>query len=115
MPVYNCIGCHAIAPESYDNNEGPYVCRYCHYKYPPALLKASCDPFLYAVCIEGMGTIQFENATLHGDWVTLYPSSDADGFHSSDSGPTRLPFSCPRGINIPLGRIIWVADAPNGS
>jgi len=112
-----CVGCASIAPEEEDSDGVPYECFICRDKYPPALLKAVTDPFDYAAGIEGIGVLEFESATLHGDWVTLDPGDRDRGFHGHEWRETvsKTPFPCPRGIDVRLSSIIWVADAPNGS
>lgn len=100
-------------PVSAVEDAGAAWCVYCSQQYPPALLKATIDQFDYALKFRDRadGTpgevVRFMSATINGGWITLTPD---DGFKVAFSG---LP--CPRGVDVRLEDIEWVADAPNGS
>jgi hypothetical protein len=91
--------------------------------YPPALLKAANDPFVYAERLRSGETMLFNYVCLFGDWVILMPGSergfgaDFSRYNSGEDGPIGrpLPFLCPRGVEVHLRDIVWVADAPYGS
>lgn len=85
------------------------VCEFCRRHCPQSLLKACIDPFSYALRLRTGDVIEFESATIHGDFVTL--KNDAP--ETALSGG--LPFPCPRGVDVRLDDIVWCADAPHGS
>ena len=89
----------------------PTNCSRCKKKYPYALLKAVCAPFTYAASIQGLGVVEFESARICGDWVMLFPGNH-DGIEAEFKG---LIYPFPRGIEVLLTNILWVADAPRGS
>lgn len=81
--------------------------------WPPALAKATLDPFQYAVQVRDVGVIVFESAEPVGTgWVRLLAGGDR-GFSQEDSPQPGYP--CPRGIEVRLADIVWAADAPHGS
>jgi hypothetical protein len=82
-------------------------CADCVKKYGPHLYKAMCDPFDYAIGLKNGIVIRTvgECVEICGEWVKI---------NGLDEGTT-LPFACPRGIQILLSEIAWVADAPHGS
>lgn len=102
--LFTCQECGATI----DRNavEQPF-CRACARTYPPALIKASNDPFDYACRLRTGEIICFRSATIQGNFVTLEINQDNQG------GP--LPFSFDRGIEVQVSDIVWCADAPNGS
>lgn len=75
------------------------------------LVKALCDPFDYVVRLRSGELIRFVEAEQHGDWLVLHT---AGGYGHDDFSPT-LPFPCPRGLQVRISEIVWVADAPEGS
>jgi hypothetical protein len=89
-------------------------------RYGPALVKASCDHSDYAMGLTSGEVLTFNDCYLHGSWVTLQ-TEDGWGAPAERNGGARTPrdvlagFPCPRGVNIPLRNIAWVADAPDGS
>ena len=93
---------HADAPEPSAETLG----------YPPALAKACCDsPFDYAACLRGGSVIRFDTAEpINEEWVTLF--IDEQKSWGIDSG---MPFPFPRGVDVRVSEIVWVADAPEGS
>jgi hypothetical protein len=104
--VSECVVCGKTIAE-----ERP-ACRECSLEYPDALIKACFDPFTYVLQIRSGQIIAFESASINGDWVHL----TRPGHTSFDfARPYDLKFPCPRGIDVRLSEIVWVADAPNGS
>lgn len=87
----------------------PDSCRRCRQRYPWPLLKASWDPFDYAVGLVNGATIRFSECIIEGPWITLNLSDE------QPDGRPSLPCPCPRGVTIHLDQILWVADAPWGS
>lgn len=77
--------------------------------WPPALVKAVFDSFQYAAFVLHLGEVEFESAEdAGGGWVRLRPGDVG--------GPAgRLSFPFPRGVEVRLEDIRWVADAPSGS
>lgn len=92
--------------------DGAGFCDKCLDKYPSALLKAFADPFDYAAQIKNGPYIRFETVLIRGNWITFSPAGTGQGF--ARFLPPTYP-SCPRGIDVRLSDILWVADAPDGS
>lgn len=92
------------------------VCIPCLRTYPPALIKAACDPFDYALRLETGEVLRFTSATIHGEYVTLVSDGDDKTF-AADAIPAaqRLAYPCPRGVDVRVSAIVWCADAPEGS
>jgi len=86
----------------------PDACRRCRQRYPWPLLKASYDPFDYAVGLVNGLTIRFTECIIEGPWITLRVSDEQQPV-------TQLSYPCPRGVTIHLDQILWVTDAPRGS
>lgn len=96
-----------------DSVEDPMITAMREYGWPPALAKASCDPFFYAAFVEDLGVVIFTDAEhVSPGWVRLMPA-EPDHYDSSDI--ERLPFAFDRGVEVRLSSIKWVADAPWGS
>jgi hypothetical protein len=77
--------------------------------WPDVLIKATHDPFDYACYIEGIGEIRFGAATRAGKgWVRLEAGTQGDQL-------TKLGHAFERGVEVRVDRIVWVADAPDGS
>lgn len=96
------------------------VCAECARLYPRSLLKATCDPFDYALRLSTGEIIRFNQAEIHGEYVELRVFStltDNQDFHEAFLGESNetLPFSFARGIDVRADAIVWCADAPNGS
>jgi hypothetical protein len=94
-------------------------CTECLRRIPPALQKALYDHFDYACGVNWGGrvfVIRFEDATIRGEWVTLDHTDSASllDLQPDDDSP-RLPYAFPRGLDVRLSDIVWVADAPQGS
>lgn len=99
-----CVACNSpISPRA-----ARVACENCLQRYPPSLLKAMVDPFDYILCTRRSGTIRFESASAHGDWVHLTLGGWREGMMV-------LSHPFPRGLDIRLDEIVWCADAPNGS
>jgi len=113
-----CVGCGTAVVAA-----GEEACPGCRQKYPPALLKACWDDFWYACGLRNGAVISFSSAQICGDWVHLsnsgncLPIRDGVGCWHRDEEPhvLGLPFPCPRGVDVRLADIVWVADAPRGS
>lgn len=90
------------------------ICPECNSKYPAALVKASCDPFDYALGLKHGEIIRFSEASIDGDWVHLNVDRIYD---DEEPNPIkRLTGLCfARGIDVRISEIAWVADAPEGS
>ena len=88
-------------------------CRACSNRYPSVLLKAMVDTFDYAVGLRNGAVILFASAFISGDWVVLH----TDGGPSADDDfrPYGYKYQCPRGVEIRVSDIAWLADAPGGS
>ena len=119
-----CAGCGVVPVEI-----GEDACPDCRLKYPSALLKACRDEFEYACGLRSGAVIRFSGARIHGEWVTLWNSGacvpmarEEDYWREGGSWWRKeephvlgLPFPCPRGVDVRLADIVWVADAPWGS
>ena len=71
--------------------------------WPPALIKASEDPFFYALELRDGRKFDFESAVdLGWGWVRI-------------DGVAKAERCFERGIDIRVSEILWVADAPDGS
>jgi hypothetical protein len=95
------------------NRGGPetlfLACSRCSVAYPSALVKAMFDPFDYACGLIDGTVIRFGEAQIQGKWVHLNP-------RAVDQPEQRgLPFAMERGVDVRIDRIVWVADAPQGS
>ena len=83
---------------------------------PRAVEKALHDPFDYALMLKNGTLIRFQEASMvrDTDWVRL--SWEDDGVFGVQKESRRpIPFPCPRGIDVRISEILWVADAPGGS
>ncbi len=108
--VTRCYACHEAAAV-----DGPEpFCAACARRIPRALLKALIDPFDYALRLTTGEVVRFGSARIDGDWVTL---SDAPGETppKGDRPVTGLKYPCPRGVEVRIDQIVWIADAPEGS
>lgn len=80
------------------------------FRLPPSLCKAVDDCFQYALKLKTGEIIQFESATVHGDWVSLH----GDG--ASDSKlKQHFPFPIARQVDVRIEDILWCIDAPFNS
>ena len=115
--VCDICGVNIVCTVIDENEPPPFACQVCKSKYPPALLKASADPFSYALGLRDGTVVDFESAEINGEWVTII---------INDTVIPGVPINlitghgwkgreCPRGVDIRLSEIVWVADAPNGS
>src|SRR5712691_10511092 len=74
---------------------------YGHPSYPPALAKACCDPFEYLLGLRNGMVIHFHAATeIDGDWVHV---------ELGDCGVDFGRYPCPRGIDVRVADIVWIA------
>jgi hypothetical protein len=121
VTVCDICGVNIVGTGIDENEPPPFACQVCKSKYPPALLKATCDPFLYALGLRDGTVVDFESAEIYGEWVTIHGENDESGRsgmsdESGESSGSRWKGrDCPRGVDIRLSEIVWVADAPNGS
>ena len=78
--------------------------------WPPFLLKSVGDPFDYVAFVRGVGLVRFEYAEpVSPEWVRLRPHQ----YHDMQSPGLRYP--CPRGLEVRVADLVYVADAPEGS
>lgn len=77
---------------------------------PESLMEALHDPFDYALCLRSGQVIRFSEAKIEApyQWVTLV--IEDYGFHQDTN---IFPF--PRGVDVRVTDISWVAKAPEGS
>jgi hypothetical protein len=115
MPEIQCDACgnlgrlaERFGDRTGDGLPGSQFCVACVSEYPESLLKATCDPFDYALGLRNGMVFWFESASIHGEWVTLNPIP-------GEQASTGIPFPCPRGVEIRTAEILWCADAPGGS
>ncbi len=81
--------------------------------WPSHLVKAVGDSFDYAAFVRGLGVVRFTSAEVSGDG-TFVRLRD---WHVEpyDARPGVFPYGCPRGIEVRVADLVWVADAPEGS
>jgi hypothetical protein len=85
-------------------------------KIPTHLEKATCDMFIYACGLVDGTILYFTEASEDAaGWITL-TLHDGDMMieNGKRSNNARIP-PCPRGIQVQISAIVWVADAPEGS
>jgi hypothetical protein len=94
-------------------------CQELYRKYGSrALVKASQDPFDYAIKLRTGEVIRFESLKFLDDgWVEIngirFPGSECGfGVPRDCEG---IPFPAPRGMDVRIADIVWVMDAPTGS
>jgi hypothetical protein len=107
MPAAVCLACGGPV-----DGDREWACQPCGRRYPAALVKAAGDHFDYVARLSTGETVFFHSATLRGDWVTLHRDS------TGGLGPTweqTFGVPCPRGMDVRVDAIVWVADAPWGS
>ena len=80
---------------------------------PPSLWKATMDPFRYAAKLRSGEVVEFEAATIDGEWVRLYAGGHPPYEERFPSGVFGFP--CPRGVDVRIEDIVWCVDAPLGS
>ncbi len=79
--------------------------------WPPTLEKACQDLFLYAVRLRTGETWLFEKALpINPEWVELRIRLDHWAHKNDLNGMT-----FPRGVEVRVSDIVWIADAPFGS
>jgi hypothetical protein len=88
------------------------------YGYPPALAKACRDWFSYALRLRSGPVICFSSAEpISPDWVHLdglrTDFDEEDRLHRRDLCDAHAP-PCPRGLDVRVAEIAWVADDPWG-
>lgn len=88
--------------------------------WPPALAKATYDPFDYAVGLKDGTVIFFEHATSCGgnhEWVLLkfQDMHDRTAAYQRSFNKTHGVGGNDRGLEVRVSEIVWAADAPYGS
>jgi len=106
-----CAACGKVGEWTY---ETAYACPDCARKYPRSLLKAVSDPFDYALKLRTGEIIRFTQASISGDYATLYGDS-LSYERPLDNEDNNLPYPFPRGLDVRVSDIVWCADAPAGS
>ncbi|MEO6891142.1 MAG: hypothetical protein ABI324_19325 [Ktedonobacteraceae bacterium] len=88
-------------------------------KLPPSLVKALDDPFEYALGLRDGRVIRFCEARLiqGGKWVQRIGSGGVahSGGERGSIEMSGVEYGFPRGREVRLRDIMWVADAPGGS
>jgi hypothetical protein len=95
--------------------EGPPFCLACRRKYPDSLLKATCDPFEYALKLRTGEVWYFTEARIDGDYVHLDFTNHPLYNVPYGEKPNPLPHCFERGVEVRASDIVWCADAPDGS
>src|SRR5206468_2842452 len=115
-----CPRCNDAYTQSQNANEAAafseLVCEDCRPMFPLSLLKATIDPFFYALRMSTGEVIHFVQATIHGDYVRI--GGDTDGENQpldNDEVNSKLPHRFYRGLDVRVQDIVWCADAPDGS
>ena len=89
---------------------GPTMKQFEDYGWPPALVKATADPFEYTAGVTGLGTLMFESAEyVSPQWVRLVNAR----FFSAGKPAYGSPSLCnhwQRGVEVRVSAIKWVAD-----
>lgn len=94
--------------------------------WPPALIKAINDPFEYYIKLKNGDNFYFREATeIDKQWVRLEVFNDVDGITDT---PAKMLKECtaiagkppyhdvfPRGLEVRVSEIAYIADAPHGS
>ena len=77
--------------------------------WPDALIKATLDDFTYVLKLRTGEIIPFTSADacVTPGWARLQIDRKAE-LH-------QMPFPFSRGLDVRIGEIVWVADAPSGS
>jgi hypothetical protein len=117
--VKQCRRCGVMFDHVEDRDISPFddagyqwICPSCAPLYPHSLLKASFDPFDYALRLRTGEVIYFQECSFRGDWVCLtVHKCPYQAAH--DMSTLRHPFE--RGLDVRLSDIVWCADAPEGS
>jgi hypothetical protein len=115
----NRVAVEALGPQQemnrlYDLPYGMQLCAGCSLRYPPALLKATNDPFDYALRLRSGEVFFFSEATIHGDFVSLeLKTAEEMGGTAHSPSSYNIPFD--RGVDVRASDIVWCADAPFGS
>jgi hypothetical protein len=97
--------------QEYGDGDWAGLCRSCVGRYPPSLIKASTDPFDYALGLRTGEVIRFHTCVLGPEWVHIV-TQDA---YSPQPDRCALPYPMDRGVDVRLSDIAWCADAPEGS
>lgn len=86
------------------------------YGYPPALQKACCDPFDYAMGMRNGLVFRFcEASPVSREWVFVDGIKRAHEMHGVGEPVPFENMTMERGMYVRVAEIAWVADGPNGS
>lgn len=111
-----CPRCGDSYTKESDEDFGQLVCGECRPLFPLSLLKATADPFDYALRLRTGEEIRFSTAEIHGDYVTIGGMVEKDGERPLDAEQNpKLQHRFYRGLDIRVQDIVWCADAPDGS
>ena len=87
--------------------------------WPSALIKATEDPFDYALLLKSGQSLYFSEATvINREWVHLEFNSTRPDPVAQHKGWKDIRGHLPcfeRGVDVRVSEIVWVADAPFGS
>jgi len=84
--------------------------------YSPHLAKACVDPFDYAIAlVDGTVWRVHEVVALSKDWIRIEGKEFCEHKHWGDTKAQEPEYPFPRGVDVQVRNIIWVADAPQGS
>ena len=80
------------------------ACPECRHNYPPSLIKACGDSFRYTLKLRNSeAKVDFSRARINGSWVTVMCAGNDDLIKLDG-------VICPRGADININDIEWVAD-----
>lgn len=78
-------------------------------KLPPALAKATEDEATYAVCVDGVGVIEFSSAELIDEkWIRLLDVTQG----SIREMMVPANYKLNMGLEVRIDRILWATDGP---
>lgn len=84
--------------------------------WPPALAKATVDPFMYAIGLRGGLVITFRSATdLDNGFVALHGIGFENVSDESVFAVGGHAFRPERGLEVRVHDVVWALDAPFGS
>ncbi len=107
--LLKCLMCRArvkpCEPRTVDDIPSPELCERCLLSLPPSLVKATHDPFDYALALRDGTEILFSEALIMGQFVRLTL------LHAE----RLFDHIMERGVDVRISDIMWCADAPDGS
>lgn len=85
------------------------ICDACEEKFGPHLGKALCDPFDYAIGLKNGHVFRLVggDVSIVGEWLII------NGIEEHTVPLKSSTF--PRGMQLRLSEVAWIADAPEGS